>query len=133
MREIKFRWWLPEYKQMYYPKFIENGISYMINAADGQLAVADNKYRGSNYTISAHSNLMQFTGLTDKNGKEIYEGDIVLAFNQKPFVEAIKKKCVFKNASFVFEQHHLDSATRTLASSDCEVIGNIYENPTLLI
>jgi hypothetical protein len=68
--------------------------------------------------------LMQFTGLLDKNGKEIFEGDI---FKNGSLVRAIT----------VDEQHGyrfhfgLDRLTRGDADYG-EVIGNIYENPELL-
>ena len=65
--------------------------------------------------------LMQYTGLKDSKGVEIYEGDLLKhKFYQKPVVVSFDTK----NACFIAEDVSL---INTL-----EVIGNIYENPNLL-
>lgn len=83
--------------------------------------------------IPKHDNcvLMQCTGLKDKNGKLIYEGDIVIRENN-PNVLIVTW---FPNAAqFVFRSPQVQdkeiyfSPERML----CEIIGNIYENPELL-
>jgi len=78
--------------------------------------------------------LMQYTGLKDKNGVEIYEGDIL----QVPVKDGNKYKIVFNDGGFTVV--NLDSASARPASNDYlkvyaaqeEVIGNIYQNPELL-
>jgi uncharacterized phage protein (TIGR01671 family) len=76
--------------------------------------------------------LMQFTGLHDKNGKEIYEGDIIKPDNSR---YACKVTWSDKYASFVLTRegwafrHYFGEACDP---EDFEVIGNIYENPELL-
>jgi len=77
--------------------------------------------------------LMQYTGLKDKNGKEIYEGDILSFGNWSD----TKKPCLFKvywnaeSASFdTWDLRHNKWGGQLDAFS--EVIGNIYENPELL-
>lgn len=76
--------------------------------------------------------IMQFTGLLDKNGKEIYEGDIVT------FSDAIENKKVvieYIAPSFRYTVHggKVDGITFDLIGwSTWEIIGNIYENPELL-
>lgn len=66
-------------------------------------------------------NLMQYTGLKDKNGKEIYEGDIV------KYSDGV---CLPYSLPITFERGEF---TFSLVPEGClEVIGNIYENPELL-
>ena len=79
--------------------------------------------------------LMQYTELTDKNGKEIYEGDIVLV---KPGGISTWYKTVveFKEgaliASLINGENHFYIFNPGFDSNDFEVIGNIYENKKLL-
>lgn len=76
--------------------------------------------------------LMQYTGLKDKNGKEIYEGDILALFQGTQ-----KSEVFYKNGAFWViaqisggypESEHL--LCNLLDTS--EIIGNIYENPELI-
>lgn len=88
------------------------------------------------YTDDEHE-LMEFTGLLDKNGKEIYEGDLVR------YIDGIKEitcqvKFIKEYACFGVEWRngllvsfeYLESTYTML--DDLEVVGNIYENPELL-
>jgi len=71
-------------------------------------------------------NIMQFTGLTDKNGKEVYEGDI-LSFEGYP-----DSVINFDNGSFGYEGIYGFNTLSETNLSIAEVIGNIYETPNLL-
>lgn len=75
--------------------------------------------------------IMQWTGLTDKNWVEIFEGDIL----EYPWYGDKYLLCpvVFKTGSFCFKRN--DGSCGILQASrvsDCKVIGNIHENPELL-
>lgn len=80
--------------------------------------------------------LMQYTGLKDKNGTEIYEGDIVENASKD-----LKFQVVYEAPSFNckwiddISKRYREHLTEPLAWNTyiiCEVIGNIYENPELL-
>lgn len=75
--------------------------------------------------------LMQSTGLTDKNGKEIFEGDVVKVakniYSEPTYYEVIRHR----GGAYRLEskQHGCELWLR---HTDCEIAGNIYENPELL-
>jgi uncharacterized phage protein (TIGR01671 family) len=72
--------------------------------------------------------LMQYTGLTDKNGKEIYEGDIIhLKFGE------LNANLVVKWDKYMGLKYHNGGWTSLVhVDTHGEVIGNIFENPELL-
>lgn len=75
--------------------------------------------------------LMQSTGLVDKNGKEIFEGDIVKmskdVYSEPTYYEVVRHR----GGAYRLEskQHGCELWLR---HTDCEVVGNVYENPELL-
>lgn len=71
--------------------------------------------------------LIQYTGLKDKNGKEIYEGDII----KSPFFDDINVAVEWDEwfAQFTFGGAEFNVEIKP---ENIEVIGNIYENPELL-
>lgn len=87
----------------------------------------------------------QFTGLTDKNGKKIFEGDIVHAVYQVGYVGCknidygigVVKYCASYYGGASYEIDIIgDSGSRVFTASlenGVEVIGNVYDNPELLI
>jgi len=77
--------------------------------------------------------LMQYTGLKDKNGVEIYEGDVVKGYY---YINGVKKRIVGRvmfgyNGWIIASDIMWERATIVLTSA-CEVIGNIHDNPELL-
>lgn len=75
---------------------------------------------------------LQYTGLKDKSGKDIYEGDICSTYNiNEP--SNLVDTVVFDDGSFVFQNDYkLSAELRGFKSDYIEIIGNIYENPELL-
>lgn len=127
MRDIHFRAWDKEENEMLY--------------SDPELSIGFNVFTGkwtggkSDFELE-HIILMQYTGLKDKNGKEIYEGDILKQADEDIIVA--EYKCLEVDAfegigfnlwSFIGEYNKFDCAR---LQSELEVIGNIYENPELL-
>ena len=123
-REIKFRAWLKEEKKM-------------VNVETIDFSEKSIQYLEKNEIIDAYLlrrmifediELMQYTGIKNKNGLEIYEGDIII--------------CKY-GPEIMMEVKWIDEGFRTLGKyngdnyvgyvkNSAEVIGNIYENPELL-
>lgn len=73
--------------------------------------------------------VMQFTGLTDKNGREIYEGDLLAFEGGSPLVVAYDAK----TTCFIAKEPNREKPFVHITWwAEPEVIGNIYENPELL-
>jgi uncharacterized phage protein (TIGR01671 family) len=74
-----------------------------------------------------------FTGLQDKNGKEIYEGDIIqLDRHLHPFIDRTLTGEVFYGEDGCWYHTYTDGRPAKRMFRGCKVIGNIYENPELL-
>ena len=117
MREIKFRAW--DGLKMYQ--------SHSIDEDGAMCAYGD--FVNEVESPERKSTQMQYTGLKDKNGKEIYEGDIVRLSGWNPEVCEV----VFDRGGFCFrfkpdDTYYPDGKYL----EDGEVIGNIYENPKLV-
>lgn len=112
-RELKFRVWDKQFKRM---KLTGIGFNHGVLSGDDV-------------------EIMQFTGLKDKNGKEIYEGDIIkwLGFEAREGrqIRPERIKVVANEVSSYIEScFRLRNILST--NSTVEVIGNIYENPELI-
>jgi uncharacterized phage protein (TIGR01671 family) len=127
MREIKFRVLIG----------ISNTIMYGCNVWAMNITEGVNEWQKKNI-------LMQFTGLKDKNGKEIYEGDILKLSNGDTVNWLVKFGDYADDEGYSTGSHlgyygerikphyNFTITTHTLNELDGEVIGNIYENPELL-
>ena len=70
----------------------------------------------------------QFTGLKDKNGKEIYEGDVVKDDAVSDGVYSV----AFRKGAWCIETDHWTHSNYMYGRTGLHVIGNIYENPELI-
>lgn len=153
MREIKFRVW--DGDEMFYPEDFRfnQDWGYDINWSawkdldfrfkDGETKPIANEGSGK---------IMQYTGLKDKNGQEIYGGDIIKTITP-PYTKAIQDeiktmgldtkrpreeydgivwRVIFSAGSFLLAENGVWQGVGAFASQELEVLGNIYENPELL-
>lgn len=76
----------------------------------------------------------QYTGLTDNNDNKIFEGDIVKAYGRKGAVTANKFNCgcCYPVYGFAVCEYNEETPSDLIEINDCEVIGNIHDNPELL-
>ena len=119
MRPIKFKIWNKKKNEWHHKEPISLFGEVIIMGEILNANLEDNPI-----SLEELNNLvpLQFTGLLDKNGKEIYEGDIVKATMVGGFFADLE--VTFENGEFV--PKYVDGY------SELEVIGNIYENPELL-
>lgn len=127
MRTIKFRAWDKDRQYM-------STDDYWLKGVMGNNNCTTSECRGLI--------IMQFTGLLDKNGKEIYEGDILSHFDKTYMVKWDERMAAFQSenpkdsvdADF-FNWGNVPSLETNGVfgkQGNCEVIGNIYQNPELL-
>ena len=133
-RPIKFRAWDKDNEVMFYSEDNQNNDFTFIAERGGlQFYYIDS----SDFCLmDTNSILMQYTGLKDVNGRDIYEGDILSTDLDRPYLIV-----EFRNGAFMFQCHdngkdYYDFMATTGENYDFtkyhEIIGNIYENRKLL-
>jgi hypothetical protein len=126
MREIKFRAWVKEKKAIFEViliDYVSKKVTYIVERTGHLLNIRHDKFNDVE--------LMQYTGLKDKDNKEIYEGDILFeSFGEKYY------KVIFENGGFRaefegdFDEYSFDLID--VVAQGCEIVGNIYENSELI-
>lgn len=115
MREIKFRAWA-----------LDKDLKMRLVYSD------EFKNLEHYFALTDDFKMMQFTGLKDKNGKEIYEGDIVDGGNGIVEFRNGAFGITFENKFFTFDTVIEGNKKIGVYSFPFGVIGNIYENPELI-
>jgi uncharacterized phage protein (TIGR01671 family) len=125
MREIKFRVWDKITKKYFYSGTLDNGDVLVIHL-DGEIEISsDDTYKPDDFIIE------ELTGLLDKNGREIYEGDIVSDGMWQSY-GCLNGTHEVKFEDGGFYPFCVPKWECTMDIKGCEVIGNIHENPELL-
>jgi uncharacterized phage protein (TIGR01671 family) len=137
MNNLKLRAWHKQYRKMYHVACVvwDTSISAVTLQVD-EASLAE-------YNIPDEVELMQFTGLLDRSGKEIYEGDIVVSGLGKGYVRGIVRigrgemdiegyEYSYTKSYYGVSIDRLYGFMDALLDGDMYVIGNIYENEALL-
>jgi uncharacterized phage protein (TIGR01671 family) len=135
VRLIKFRAWDDVNKLM-----LDSECDGLFIHFDGELNSMDENGDISGTANTRQLQIMQYTGLTDKHGQEIYEGDVVRLQTYGESGDALESDdCV--TAKVQYRKNHFSLLDKdgdhwtewfTHYLEDVEVIGNIHENPDLL-
>ena len=137
MREIKFRAWDEKYKRMCEVKSFHFGTGKVNVSFRGKDIGLPDRF-GGNYNIDANA-IMQYIGRKDKNGKEIYEEDIVkgaiiIQVNENDFREIAFKGVVKYKDGYYYVENKDKRNICPFYYPDfwIEILGNKFENPELM-
>lgn len=146
MREILFRGKRIDNGEWIQGSFVIHGDDYYIapdiNAYTSIGGRGKGKYMlfGRYYQVVPET-VGQYTGMTDKNGKKIFEGDVLNVHDQIPMFDGYDtdeivyngKVMYIKNQGmYVCEGNNDGNALCALNLGKCEIIGNVHDNPELL-
>lgn len=102
-----------------------------VMVGNGDIWIIDEDSVAGDWIVNNDLHLMQSTGLHDKNGKEIFEGDIVKmskdVYSEPTYYEVVRH---YGGAYRLESKQH--GCELWLRHTDCEVVGNVYENRELL-
>lgn len=120
MREIKFRGKSADGKWIYGSLLQTKTLSFICKAMS--------KVKTRNYLIEKQETIGEYTGLKDKNGVEIYEGDIL----EDILEDRATVEWSDEDAMFILISDNVQTDFSKEASTWWELIGNIYDNPELI-
>lgn len=152
MREIKFRAYSHSLKKMLSFEYLQEETKKIVDLANQKLKEITNKSNISDTQFKINKltpyglflpledddlEFMQYTGRTDKNGKKIYDGDIVKGTISSAWSksEIICKVVYNRDGFYCYDKRPRNEGWwehKLMFAKDIEVIGNIYDNPELL-
>lgn len=127
MRQIKFRAWDKKENKMYHNVGVVGSFIILEHEQSGYDFYEIDLNLYDNMTDDYH--IMQYTGLRDRNGIEIYEGDIVIGL-RRIYDDYFHEKVTYLNGCYMFGGFNAHEYFNK--HQQIEVIGNVYDNPDLL-
>ena len=106
-----------------------------VMAGNGDIWIIDEDSVAGDWIVNNDINLMQSTGLFDKNGQEIFEGDVVRQVRTQPTTEneiVVGIVTMIEGAWLIMNDSEQLASYLWSETDTNEIIGNIYENPELM-
>lgn len=132
-RAIKIRAWDKGWKEIVYSDVIHHNINFGITIHKAYKPSTDDTY----FPIQENLTLMQFTGLYDCEGKEIWESDIIEEYGREAFRYVVawdteNAAWGYKGERKNYNWAHGWGESQRATLQNMKVIGNLYEHPNLL-